>query len=105
MSCNNHFRRGDTFSWSGSAILRDQDGLPIDSTGVTAQAQLRLPDGTKVADLSVTLGGESINLRFYGDSSTWPLVRVQIDVQFTMPDGQKVGTNKDVIEIVEGVTR
>ena len=102
---NNEFRRGDTFSWSGEATLRDQDGKPMDMTGATGESQLRQPDGTKIADLSVQYGDGSINIRYFGDTSAWPLCKAQMDVKFTMPDGSKTSTNKTTIEIVDGVTR
>lgn len=102
---NNEFRRGDTFSYAGEATLRDQYGVEIDMTGAVGASQLRKPDGTKIADLYVELIPSHIGLKFFGDTSGWPLGKASIDVQVTMPSGEKVSTNKDMIEVVEGVTR
>lgn len=102
---NNEFRRGDTFSYAGEATLRDQYGAEIDMTGAVGASQLRTQDGTKITDLYVELIPGHVSLKFFGDTSGWPLGKALIDVQVTMPNGEKVGTNKDVVEIVEGVTR
>lgn len=85
--------------------MRDQNGQIIDMTGATAQSQLRTPDGTKIADLSVTLGDGAINIRYYGETGAWPLGKTQIDVLVTTSDGLKTGTDISVIEIVKGVTQ
>lgn len=85
--------------------MRDQNGQVIDMAGATAQSQLRAPDDTKIADLSVTIGDGAINIRYYGETGAWPLGKAQIDVLVTTSDGLKTGTNTEVIEIVKGVTQ
>ena len=96
---------GDTLSWAGTFELVDSAGAPISTAGVVARSQIRTPAGVLVAELSVTLSADTITLRSVGSTQAWPPGPAQIDVQFTLPDGQVVSTSTATLRLVRDVTQ
>lgn len=100
-------KRGDTFDVSGVVTLTD-NGTPLtDMTGWTGASQLKSTTNGVIASLVFTWQDAAQRLcRITAPSGTsgWPIGVVQMDIQFTSPAGDKVSTQTQQIQIVEGVT-
>jgi len=106
------FKRGDTFDFSGPVTVT-QDGAPVtDFTGWSAISQIRDLEDVLIDDVTVTWVSRApgvIRLQV-ADTSDWPVSRrpvskVQIDVEFTSPDGVKISTSTQTITIEGDVSR
>ena len=114
MTISTH-KRGDTFDYSDRFVLT-VDGVDMpDLTGATGSSQLRhagdraagIEPGTLVAELLFTWIDATQRLyrvRASGSTGAWPLGIVKHDVQLTLPSGDVVSTDTELIKIVEDVT-
>lgn len=97
------FKRGDTFALGAAASGTGDAGL----AGWSIRSQIRNGD-TLVAELDVDVtdeaGGE-FTLSYSGDTSAWPLRRLETDIEYTDPDGNVVSTETYYISVLKDVTR
>ncbi len=101
-------KRGDTFELAGTIEVQEYGELVADMTGWTGTSQMRDSDGAVVADLIfewLDPVARVAVLKADGSTKDWPLGHVEIDIEFTSPDGYVVSTNTIGITITRDVTR
>lgn len=98
-------KRGETLSLAGSITATDGEDLPS-FLGWVGSAQVRLLDGTLVADLEVSwLDVEQGFLKVYKkDTQNWPLGVAEIDIKFVNTEGETLFTTTKPFTIVREVT-
>lgn len=103
------FTKGDSFEFSGPVTLLQNGVALLDMTGWAAASQMRLDDGTLVADMNVTWLSTAppiINLECpASETQLWPTGPARIDIQFTSPTGKVVSTRAAKFTITQDVTR
>lgn len=84
--------RGDPLSLAAEVTLKVDGVVQPSLTGVTVEASLLTPSGSRVDRLVVTpAGARSVLLEAPGTStSKWPVGKATIRLRLTMPDGQVV---------------
>jgi hypothetical protein len=97
-------KRGDTFAQQ--CTLRDDDGEPVDLTGIAVRSQVRGARGQIVDELTITTAGAGT---FYAraeasQTGNWPLGVATWDVEFTQA-GIVYSSATVLLDIVEDVTR
>lgn len=102
------FKRGDTFDVSGPVAVGENETALTDLTGWQASSQVRsVPNNELIADLQLEwlqFSPPLLRLRATSTSS-WPIGRAQIDIEFTSPAGDKVSTDTQSFEVVQDVTQ
>jgi len=97
-------KRGDTFI--PSCTYLDSDGLPADYTAlaITIKSQVRAPNGTLVANLTVTAGVGVGEFVLEGLSTqNWPVGDLRWDIQFTQ--GSHIfSTQSAILRVSDDVT-
>ncbi|MBY0364365.1 MAG: hypothetical protein K2X45_20865 [Phreatobacter sp.] len=103
------FTKGDSFEFSGPVTLLQNGVALTDMTGWEAASQIRLEDGTLVAELEVTWLDRTppvINLECPAtETQSWPTGPARFDIQFTSPTGKVVSTRAARFTITQDVTR
>ena len=93
-------KRWDTFNYVG-VLPAD-----VDLAGATARSQIRKTDGSLIDDLDVRFDSDAhtIALRKQ-NTSHWPDGTAQMDVQFTLANGDIVSTDVVIVRIKQDVTQ
>lgn len=100
------FTVGDTFSYGGTVELLDSNNAPLSLAGATLAAQLRTQStDVLIADLTVTFDGVSVILLRNTNTAAWPIGMARIDVEATLPGGDKISTPIGQIDVRRDVTR
>lgn len=98
------FKRGDTFVLDGAV---SEAGTPIDLTNWTIRAQVRM--GTQLlAELDIVYvdraAGAYRILAAPAVTSTWPVNKLQADVEYTTATGQVISTETFEVDCQMDVT-
>lgn len=98
-----NFKQGDTFDYTGPAVVNDAAGDPVDLTGWAVASHVLFPDSNKTVELTATWVGTSVRL-VCSDTEDWPLGAADIDVEFTSPSDEVVSTETVRFQIVKDIT-
>jgi len=101
------FKKGDSFSYSGTMEVSDSNGNAVqDLTGWTGASWIADKDNRRIATLAFSWinAAERVATISELDTSGWPEGLAYIDIQLTDPSGIKVSTDIETIEIYTGVT-
>lgn len=102
------FKRGTTFALT--ADFGDDEGVPVDLTGATLQAELRDSLDNLVATLVLVadptvLGRAAITLPRGMSTAAWPLSQLRCDILVQWSATSVQQTETFVVDVIPAVTR
>ena len=100
-------KRGDTWSQSFEWRQGSETGDPVDLTGCTARCHVRDRADTLIADVTdyLTVDGPAgtVDLALV-PTETFPVAKLQFDIELTWPDGTVQSTETMTLRVIEDVT-
>lgn len=100
-------KRGDSWSYIGTAGIKDPQGALIDLTGWTIASQAKNPATGQVVATFACAWADPVQQTFTHqalDTSAWPLSTIELDVQFTSPGGFVISTPTTTVTVIKDVT-
>lgn len=98
-------KRGDTFDFDGT--YTEDDGTPINLTGITVSSQVRTPAGVLVSTAVVTKANQTTNPGEYSgviaNTAAWPVQKLEWDVQYV--GGPTDSTETVYLQVQRDVTQ
>lgn len=94
-------KRGDTFKIYPSQLLADDDSV-VPLTGYVITSHVRDKSDVLVAELVMTISGDTFSSAPV-DTSTWPIVELYCDIQFTV-GGITISSSTLIIRVEKDIT-